>query len=150
VHDVGQDMAGDNMAGKRALHDWAAEYGMHGRYWSTTQKLLFMLGFLWLVAVQSIVFYTLEHNTNAELSSPVDTVWYIFVFLISGADAPITTGGGRLLAGLFIVEGLVATSLLIAGVTALRLKEAKRMDVRHMRGHTVICGWNPRVRRIIQ
>ncbi len=78
------------------------------------------------------------------------SVWYIFVFLISGADAPITTSGGRFLAALFIVEGVAATSVFIATITAFRLRESARVNAKHMRGHTIICGWNPRVRRIIQ
>lgn len=138
------------MSSKRVLHEWAAEYGMYGRRWSTTRQALVVLGFVLLVVAQSILFYWLEKDTNSELGSPFDTIWYIFVFLISGADAPITTSGGRFLAALFIVEGLVATSVLIAMVTAFRLRGNARMDVRHMRGHTIICGWNPRVRPIIQ
>jgi voltage-gated potassium channel len=138
------------MSGRRVLHEWAAEYGMHGRRWSATRQVLVFFGFVLLIASQSILFYWFEKNTNAELGSPLDTLWYIFVFLISGADAPITTSGGRFLAALFIVEGLVATSLLIATITARRLKGGARVDVRHMRGHTVICGWSPRLKRILQ
>lgn len=137
------------MSSKRVFYEWAAKYGMYGRRWGTTRQMLVALGFVLLVVAQSILFYWFEKNTNSDLGSPFDTVWYIFVFLISGADAPITTSGGRFLAALFIVEGLVATSVLIAAITAFRLRGSTRVDVRHMRGHTIICGWNPRVRRII-
>jgi len=138
------------MSSKRVVHEWAAEYGLYGRRWGTTRQVLVVLGFVLLIAAQSIVFYWFEKDTNSELGSPIDTVWYIFVFLISGADAPIATSGGRLLAALFIVEGLVATSVLIATITAVRLRGGARVDVRQMRDHTIICGWNPRVKRIIQ
>jgi len=137
------------MSTKQRFQCWVARYGRHGIHWNSTRRLLIVLGFLLLIAVQSVLFYLLEKDTNGELLGPLNTVWYILVFLVSGADVPISSMEGRFLAAVFIIEGLVATSVLIATITAFRLRGSVRVNIGNMQGHTIICGWNSRVKRII-
>jgi voltage-gated potassium channel len=134
----------------QSLQEWAARYGWESEKWHRTRRVLVVLGFLLLLVVQSILFYRFEKGSNSELHSRLGTIWYILVFLISGADVPITSTGGQLIATAFILEGLVVTSVFIANVTAFRLRRRRRVEAEKMSGHTIICGWNPRVKRIIQ
>jgi voltage-gated potassium channel len=133
-----------------AVYRWAAQFGRQGPYWTITRRALIILGFFVLILVESWLFYWFEGGANSELIHPLNATWYILVFLVSGADVPIQSVGGRYLAALLILEGVVATSVLTAAITTRRLKRSRRLDYSHLRGHTVVCGWNPRVRRIIQ
>jgi voltage-gated potassium channel len=137
-------------AQERVAHHWVAQFGRQGPYWRITRRTLIILGFVLVILVESFLFYWFEGGANSELVHPLNATWYILVFLISGADVPIVSVGGRYLAALFILEGVVATSVLTAAITTFRLTRNRRLDLTHLRGHTVVCGWNPRVRRIIQ
>jgi len=138
------------MTTEPALRDWAAQFGRQGPYWRITRRALIILGFVFLILVESLLFYWFEGGASSEVVHPLNAIWYILVFLISGADVPIASVGGRYLAALFILEGVVATSVLTAAITTFRLKRTRRLDLTHVRGHILVCGWNPRVRRIIQ
>jgi voltage-gated potassium channel len=138
------------MITRQTLRDSVAQFGRQGPYWRITRRALIILGFFLLILVESLLFYWFEGPANPKALHPLNAPWYILVFLVSGADVTIESAGGRYLAALLILEGVVATSMLTAAITTFRLKRNKPLDYSHLRGHTVVCGWNPRVRRIIQ
>jgi len=103
-----------------------------------------------LIAVESVSFWLSERGMDPTLDNPVEALWCIAVFLLSGADVEPRTTVGRLMAILVIAEGVVIVAQFIAFVTALRLKGGKAVSKKKLKDHIVICGWTPKARRIIR
>ena len=103
-----------------------------------------------LIVVESVLFWLSERRADPTLDNPLEALWCIAVFLLSGADVEPHTAVGRLMAILVIVEGVVIVAQFIAFVTALRLKGGKAVSRKKLRNHIVICGWTPKARRIIR
>ncbi|MBC7226859.1 MAG: NAD-binding protein [Thermoflexales bacterium] len=102
-----------------------------------------------LLLLQAVLFWSCERGHNPEISSPLEALWAIAVFVFSGADFTPVTAWGRFLALVGIVEGMTLVSVLIASLTVWQLRGRKGVT-RKMKGHIIIVGGPPRVRRLIQ
>ncbi len=84
-----------------------------------------------------------------------DALWYVIVTIATvgyGDKTPITLAG-RLVGGILIVSGVVLVSLFTATASSLfvarRIKEGDTLDAETLVGHTVVCGWNRNVPRLL-
>ncbi|HEX6513621.1 MAG TPA: NAD-binding protein [Chloroflexota bacterium] len=115
-----------------------------------------------LLIVSSNVIWLLERSDadNAMFSSNYlvgigDAVWYVIVTMATvgyGDKSPITAGG-RVVGSLLILSSVVLVSLFTATASSLlvarRIKEGDSLDAETLIGHTVICGWNRNVPRLL-
>lgn len=124
-------------------------YGFR-RLWVKYSEVRIVSVLMAFIAVESILFWLSERRMNPSLDNPLEALWCIAVFLLSGADVQPNTAMGRVIAMLIILEGVVIVSVFIAFVTAFRLKGGRRVDNKKLRNHIVICGWTPKTGRIIR
>ncbi len=120
------------------------------RLWSRHSEVQIASILLALIAVESVLFWLGERRVNPNLDSPLEALWCILVFLLSGADVQPNTLVGRVIAMLVILEGVVIVSMFIAFVTAFHLRGGQRVNKKNLKNHIVICGWTPKARRIIR
>ena len=100
----------------------------------------------------------IEHTTGArdQFGSLSDAVWWALVTIstVGYGDKVPVTGWGRLLTGVLIFAGMGCVSILTATIasvmTARRIKEGRGLEQIKFKGHTVICGWNRNVERVIE
>ncbi len=83
----------------------------------------------------------MERDVNEEMDSLLEGVWWITVWVFSGHDLQPISTGGRLLALVGFVQGLLIATYLIALVAAFSIRGG-RVLTRDHRGHVIICGWN--------
>jgi voltage-gated potassium channel len=84
-----------------------------------------------------------------------DALWYVLVTIATvgyGDKTPVTLPG-RIVGGMLIMAGVVLVSLFTATASSLlvarRIKEADTLDAETLNGHTIICGWNKNVPRLL-
>ncbi|MCK5118737.1 MAG: NAD-binding protein [Candidatus Latescibacteria bacterium] len=100
----------------------------------------------------------IEHTTGArdQFGSLSDAVWWALVTIstVGYGDKVPVTGWGRILTGVLIFAGMGCVSILTATIasvmTARRIKEGRGLEQINFKGHTVICGWNRNVERVIE
>ncbi|MFH1009319.1 MAG: ion channel [Candidatus Latescibacterota bacterium] len=100
----------------------------------------------------------IEHATGArdQFDSLSDAVWWALVTIstVGYGDKVPVTGWGRILTGVLIFAGMACVSILTATIasvmTARRIKEGRGLEQIKFKGHTVICGWNRHVERVIE
>ncbi len=129
-----------------------------GRFlWEThiPRLALLLLGVMFVGATTVGV---IEHTTGArdQFGSLSDAVWWALVTIstVGYGDKVPATGWGRVFTGILIFAGMACVSILTATVasvmTARRIKEGKGLEQIKFKGHTVICGWNRHVERVIE
>jgi voltage-gated potassium channel len=84
-----------------------------------------------------------------------DAVWYVIVTMATvgyGDKTPVTIGG-RVVGSILILASVVLVSLFTATASSLlvarRIKEGDTLDAETLTGHTIICGWNRNVPRLL-
>jgi len=100
----------------------------------------------------------IEHTKGArdQFGSLWDAVWWALVTMttVGYGDKVPSTGWGRVLTGALIFVGMACVSILTATIasvlTARRIKEGRGLEQIKFKGHTVICGWNRNVVRVIE
>ncbi len=121
---------------------------------------LVALVLLWLVA--SVVLWWAEQASHPQPGEPfyslIDCFWTSTVYLLSGLEEyePATnlgkmTASTVMIAGVGVL-GFLGTTLLAAIVESVRLADLVKAkpSLARLRGHIVICGWNPRGDAIIR
>jgi voltage-gated potassium channel len=84
-----------------------------------------------------------------------DAVWYVIVTMatVGYGDKTPVTAGGRVVGSVLILASVVLVSLFTATASSLlvarRIKEGDTVDAETLTGHTVICGWNRNVPRML-
>ena len=84
-----------------------------------------------------------------------DAVWYVIVTMatVGYGDKTPVTAGGRVVGRVLILASVVLVSLFTATASSLlvarRIKEGDTLDANTLTGHTIICGWNRNVPRLL-
>jgi voltage-gated potassium channel len=84
-----------------------------------------------------------------------DAVWYVIVTMatVGYGDKTPVTAGGRVVGSVLILASVVLVSLFTATASSLlvarRIKEGDTLDANTLTGHTIICGWNRNVPRLL-
>jgi voltage-gated potassium channel len=125
--------------------------------WETNIPRLALL-LLGVMFVGGTTVGVIEHTMGArdQFGSLSDAVWWALVTIstVGYGDKVPVTGWGRILTGILIFMGMACVSILTATVasvmTARRIKEGKGLEQIKFKGHTIICGWNRNVERVIE
>jgi voltage-gated potassium channel len=115
-----------------------------------------------LLIVSSNLIWLLERSDadNALFSSNYlvgigDAVWYVIVTMatVGYGDKTPVTAGGRVVGSVLILASVVLVSLFTATASSLlvarRIKEGDVLDAETLEGHTIVCGWNRNVPRLL-
>lgn len=102
---------------------------------------------------QSVALYLFEKGTNPELDSVVEGIWWVIIFIASGFEILPQTLGGRLVATLFVIEGLGLLGIIVGGFAShfveRTLYGGKIMNRVKFKNHIIVCGWTPNTPKIL-
>jgi voltage-gated potassium channel len=102
---------------------------------------------------ESISLYLFEQDSNQELNSIHEAMWWIVIFLSSGFEVIPQTIGGRIVATLLVIEGLVLLGFFFGGFAAhfveISLSGGRIMNRVKFKDHIILCGWTPDTQRIL-
>ncbi len=102
---------------------------------------------------ESTALLLFEREGNPELNSINEAMWWIVIFLSSGFEVIPQTLGGRVVATLLVIEGLVLLGFIFGGFAAhfveRSLSGGKIMKQVKFKDHIVVCGWTSDTRRIL-
>lgn len=97
---------------------------------------------------ESIALYLFERSSNDELNSIPEAMWWIAIFLSSGFEVIPKTVGGRVIAALMVIEGLLLGGFATRFVEKW-LSGGKIMDKVKFKDHIIVCGWTSDTPRIL-
>lgn len=104
----------------------------------------------------AIAVYLLERSSQPEFSSVWDGLWWAIVTITTTGygDVVPRTGLGRAVAVMVIITGFGLVPTITATVATIfvtrRLKEERGLEQITLKGHTVICNWNPDAGQVIR
>ena len=123
-------------------------------------RIVLIMGMLLIVSSNLIWLLERSNADNAQFSNNYfvgigDEVWYVIVTMatVGYGDKTPVTAGGRVVASILILASVVLVSLFTATASSLlvarRIKEGDTLDAETLTGHTIICGWNRNVPRLL-
>jgi voltage-gated potassium channel len=123
-------------------------------------RIVLIMGMLLIVSSNLIWLLERSDSDTAFFSSNYfvgigDAVWYVIVTMatVGYGDKTPVTAGGRVVGSVLILASVVLVSLFTATASSLlvarRIKEGDTLDAETLTGHTIICGWNRNVPRML-
>jgi voltage-gated potassium channel len=121
------------------------------------EKIFAILAVTSLIMVGGAVFiYLLERGVNKGLTSLGDAVYWAIIYMTTTGYGDITpsTAGGRIIAVVLVLSGLVLLSLITATVASVfvekKIREGKGLEPITWKDHIVLCGWNRNAGEVIE
>jgi voltage-gated potassium channel len=96
-----------------------------------------------------------EGGRDGRIHSAGDALWYAIVTMTSTGYGDVVPGtvGGRVVGALLMLGGVtvlsVITAMVASALVAQRIKEERGLDTLKLKGHLLICGWNPYAERVL-
>jgi voltage-gated potassium channel len=116
------------------------------------RRLLLMA--LGTVLLASCMLYAVEHRVNPNVSNIGEAIIWVLVFIASGFDVSPATPAGQLIGLGLVVAGAVFLGLFAGSISAAvvetHLGRRKKVDLRTLSGHFIICGWQERTRELVR
>ncbi|MDP3057883.1 MAG: NAD-binding protein, partial [bacterium] len=113
-----------------------------------------MLIALSLTLISAIALAYFEYGPNEHIHGFIDGLWWALIFVLSGFEQTPVTTAGRLIALSLVLFGLTFLGLFTAAVSSLLIEQKlgikRRFDPMKLEGHVIICGYNSRVKGIIE
>lgn len=97
----------------------------------------------------------LERPVNKSLSGLGDALYWAIISMTTTGYGDITpfTPGGRVVAIIIVISGIILLSIVTSTVTSIfvekKIREGKGLETIKFKGHTVICGWNGNATEVI-
>ena len=129
------------------------------------RALLFILkreNFFYILAVTSVVllggalcFYFLERGVNKTVDTFGSAIYWAFISMTTTGygDISPSTSGGRVIAVVVVLSGLLLLSLVTATVASVfvekKIREGKGLETVKFEEHIVLCGWNSNAEEVI-
>jgi voltage-gated potassium channel len=130
------------------------------------QALLFILkreNFFSLLGVTALILfcgatalYLFEYGANKTVGSFLDAIYWAVISMTTtgyGDIAPITPGG-RIVAIIVVLSGLVLLSIVTATIASVlvekKIREGKGLETINFKDHIVLCGWNNNAEELIE
>lgn len=102
---------------------------------------------------QSVALYLFEKGINPELDSVIESIWWIIIFIASGFEVLPQTLGGRVVATLFVIEGIGLLGLIVGGFASYFVEKSltggKIMSKVKFKNHIIVCGWASNTPKIL-
>jgi len=120
------------------------------------EKFFYILGITFVVLLGgAISFYFLERGTNKTVESIGTAIYWAFISMTTTGygDVSPSTAGGRVVAVIVVVSGLLLLSLVTATIASVfvekKIREGKGLEPVKLEDHIVLCGWNSNAEDVI-
>ena len=120
------------------------------------EKFFYILGITFVVLLGgAISFYFLERGTNKTVESIGSAIYWAFISMTTTGygDVSPATAGGRVVAVIVVVSGLLLLSLVTATIASVfvekKIREGKGLEPVKLEDHIVLCGWNSNAEDVI-
>ena len=120
------------------------------------ENFFYILGITLIVLLGGAVsFYFLERGANKAVESIGSAVYWAFISMTTTGygDISPTTAGGRVIAVIVVISGLLLLSLVTATVASVfvekKIREGKGLEPVKLEDHVVLCGWNSNAEEVI-
>jgi voltage-gated potassium channel len=121
--------------------------------WAMKKKYKYLVIICVVFLSESVLLYLFEEGSNEDLNTLSETSFWIVVFLSSGFDVLPETIGGKIVATLLVIEGLILLGLILGGFAAHIIEKSllggKIMKKIKFKDHIVICGWTSTTPKIL-
>jgi voltage-gated potassium channel len=121
------------------------------------ERFFFILGITLVILLGgAISLYLLEHEVNKGVDNLGDAIYWAIISMTTTGYGDITpsTGGGRVIAAVVVVSGLVLLSIVTATVSSVfverKIREGKGLETVKFKDHIVLCGWNNNAEEIVE
>ena len=108
-----------------------------------------------LTVIGALVVEVFESGKNDQFQTFWDSVWWVFVTITTvgyGDKVPLTTAGRIISVGMMFV-GIAMLSVITATISShfvtKKIKEGQGLEDIKLKGHILICGWNPQGEQIL-
>jgi voltage-gated potassium channel len=113
------------------------------------ERFFFILGITLVILLGgAISLYLLEHEVNKTVDNLGDAIYWAVISMTTTGYGDITpsTAGGRIIAAVVVVSGLVLLSIVTATVSSVfverKIREGKGLETIKFKDHIALCGWN--------
>jgi voltage-gated potassium channel len=120
------------------------------------ENFFYILGITFFVLLGGAVsFYFLERGGNKAVESIGSAVYWAFISMTTTGygDISPSTAGGRVIAVIVVISGLLLLSLVTATVASVfvekKIREGKGLEPVKLEDHIVLCGWNSNAEEVI-
>ncbi|MCX5914882.1 MAG: ion channel, partial [Deltaproteobacteria bacterium] len=120
------------------------------------ENFFYILGITLIVLLGGAVsFYFLERGANKAVESIGSAVYWAFISMTTTGygDISPSTAGGRVIAVIVVISGLLLLSLVTATVASVfvekKIREGKGLEPVKLEDHVVLCGWNSNAEEVI-
>lgn len=120
------------------------------------ENFFYILGITFVVLLGGAVsFYFLERGSNKTIEGLGSAVyWAVISMTTTGyGDISPSTSGGRMVAVIVVISGLLLLSLVTATVASVfvekKIREGKGLEPVKLEDHIVLCGWNGNAEDVI-
>lgn len=121
------------------------------------ERFFFILGITLVILLGgAISLYLLEHEVNKTIDNLGDAIYWAVISMTTTGYGDITpsTAGGRIIAAVVVVSGLVLLSIVTATVSSVfverKIREGKGLEIVKFKDHIVLCGWNTNAEEIVE
>lgn len=120
------------------------------------ERFFFIIGITFVVLLGGASsIYFLERGTNKSINHLGDALYWAFISMTTTGYGDITplTPGGRIIAMIVVLSGLIMLSVVTATVASVfvekKIREGKGLETIKFKDHIVLCGWNNNAEEVI-
>lgn len=121
------------------------------------ENFFYILGITAVILLGGATFlFLVEHKVNKSVGSIGDAIYWAVISMTTTGYGDITpsTAGGRVIAMVVVLSGLVLLSIVTATVASVfvekKIREGKGLETIKFKNHLVLCGWNNNAEVVIE
>lgn len=121
------------------------------------ENFFYILGITAVILLGGATFlFLVEHKVNKSVGSIGDAIYWAVISMTTTGYGDITpsTVGGRVIAMVVVLSGLVLLSIVTATVASVfvekKIREGKGLETIKFKNHLVLCGWNNNAEVVIE
>jgi voltage-gated potassium channel len=136
----------------KSFHSWRTLFFVLKR-----ENFFYILGITAVILLGGATFlFLVEHKVNKSVGSIGDAIYWAVISMTTTGYGDITpsTVGGRVIAMVVVLSGLVLLSIATATIASVfvekKIREGKGLETIKFKNHLVLCGWNNNAEVVIE